>query len=522
MSIESEQTKHVKKRKTKHDYSGSEWTFDKLDHYDKIIAEIAAEYNLSIYPNQIEIISSEQMIDAYSTVGMPLSYHHWSYGKQFLNIEKNYKHGLMGLAYELVINSSPCITYLMEENTLTLQVMIMAHACYGHNSFFKNNYLYKTWTDADSIIDYLVFAKNYISKCEEQYGISRVEEVLDACHAIKNYGVDKYRRPNKISLSEERARQSSRAEYLQSQINELWKTLPAQESKKQVKPERFPSEPEENLLYFLEKNAPILEPWQREIIRIVRKIAQYFYPQRQTKVMNEGWATFWHYTIVNEMYDRKLVDDRFMLEFIHNHTEVINQLPFDHPKYNGINPYFLGFSIFQDIRRICENPTAEDELWFPDLAHTDWLTAIDFAMRNFKDESFIVQYLSPKVIRDLKLFALKNDSNLPEIEVIDIHDEIGYKNIRELLARQYSLSETEPVINVYNVDKRGDRTLTLQHIISHERPLDNKDAEAVLRHLHTLWGFKVRIESVNDDGIVMSSLQYPPENLNTESVSENK
>lgn len=501
-------TKHPRKHKAA--ANGSEWTFEILEHYDKIIKEIAAEYHLETYPNQVELISAEQMMDAYSAVGMPIGYNHWSYGKQFLNVEKNYKRGFMGLAYELVINSDPCISYLMEENTLTLQIMILAHACYGHNSFFKNNYLYKTWTNADSIIDYLVFAKNYIAECEEQYGADKVEELLDACHALKEYGVDRYRRPAKLSVAEEKARQSNRAEYIQSQINELWRTFPNAGIDTTIqKIERFPSEPEENILYFFEKNAPLLEPWEREVIRIVRKIAQYFYPQKQTKIMNEGWATFWHYTIINIMYERHLIDESFMVEFIHNHTDVVNQFAYDNPHYSGLNPYTLGFSIFQDIKRICENPTPEDEQWFPDLVHTDWVKALDFAMRNYKDESFISQYLSPKVIRDLKLFVVVNDANQNELEVTEIHDEAGYKKIRELLAQQYNLSMIEPNIQIYNVDKRGDRSLTLRHIRRDNRPLEANDATEVMKHLYKLWGFAVKLESVNDQGQVVHTLQCP-------------
>ncbi|VDZ78521.1 Stage V sporulation protein involved in spore cortex synthesis (SpoVR) [Salmonella bongori] len=99
----------------------------------------------------------------------------------------------------------------------------MAHACYGHNSFFKNNYLFRSWTDASSIVDYLIFARNYITRCEERYGVDEVEKLLDSCHALMNYGVDRYKRPQKISLQEEKARQKSREEYLQSQVNMLWR-----------------------------------------------------------------------------------------------------------------------------------------------------------------------------------------------------------------------------------------------------------------------------------------------------------
>jgi stage V sporulation protein R len=476
----------------------SEWTHELLAEFDQQIARIAQSFKLDTYPNQVEIINSEQMLDAYSSVGMPLGYSHWSFGKQFLNVEKHYRRGHMGLAYELVINSNPCISYLMEENTLTMQALVIAHACYGHNSFFKGNYLFKTWTSADSIIDYLVFAKNYIAECEEQYGIDDVEEIIDACHALMNNGVDRYKRPNKISLQEEKARQASRAEYLQSQVNELWRTLPSPQNKAgDVTLKRFPEDPQENILYFVEKHAPLLEPWQREIVRIVRKIAQYFYPQKQTKVMNEGWATFWHYTIINQLYTEQLVNDDFMMEFLHNHTNVIYQPSFESQFYSGINPYTLGFTMFCDIRRICENPTDEDKKWFPDFAGSNWIETLDFAMRNFKDESFIAQFLSPKVMRDLKLFSILDDDEKPDLEVSLIHNEDGYHRLRQALSENYNLGNLEPDIQVYNVDIRGDRSLTLRYTQRNRRPLGTTKDE-VVKHLYRLWGFPVKLEMLDD------------------------
>jgi hypothetical protein len=188
---------------------GSEWTFELLDTYDREIRRVAAHYKLDTYPNQIEMITSEQMIDAYSSVGMPVGYHHWSYGKQFLSTQKSYKRGQMGLAYEIVINSSPCIAYLMEENTMTMQALVIAHAAYGHNSFFKGNYLFRTWTDAEGILDYLVFARNFIADCEQRHGEEAVEDLLDSCHALMNHGVDRYKRPAKLSMAKEQARQKN-------------------------------------------------------------------------------------------------------------------------------------------------------------------------------------------------------------------------------------------------------------------------------------------------------------------------
>ncbi|HAJ43321.1 MAG TPA: SpoVR family protein [Alcanivorax sp.] len=495
--------------------SGSDWDFETLAEYDQAIAELAhGKFGLDTYPNQIEVISSEQMMDAYSSVGMPLGYNHWSFGKQFVEVESRYRRGQMGLAYEIVINSNPCIAYLMEENTITMQALVIAHAGYGHNSFFKGNYLFKTWTDASAIIDYLVFARHYLAECEQRHGVTAVEETLDSCHALMNYGVDRYKRPTPISAHEEKRRQRDREEALQRQVSELWKTFPDMQPMVQRREpsRRFPSEPQENLLYFLEKNAPLLEPWQREVIRIVRKMAQYFYPQRQTQVMNEGWATFWHYTLLNELYDQGRVDDGFMLEFLQNHSQVIYQPPFDSPYYSGINPYALGFAMFQDIRRICEAPTDEDRQWFPDIAGSDWLATLKFAMESFKDESFIQQFLSPRLIREFKLFSLMDDSERDYIEINAIHNEPGYQAIRNRLSEQYNLSIQEPNIQVYSADVRGDRSLTLQHLRQHHRPLEADTAQEVLRHLHRLWGFDVHLESV-DNGSVVERLSIPSHRL---------
>ncbi len=479
----------------------SDWTFPLLERYHAELGRIAAEYGLDTYPNQMEIITAEQMMDAYSSVGMPVGYHHWSYGKQFVQTEQTYKHGQMGLAYEIVINSNPCIAYLMEENTLTMQALVIAHACYGHNSFFKGNYLFRTWTNADAIIDYLIFARNYITECEERYGEETVELFLDSCHALMNYGVDRYKRPAPLSLQKEQQRRREREAYLQSQINELWRTIPTKEDTTPDPKEkkRFPPEPQENLLYFIEKNAPLLEPWQREIVRIVRKMAQYFYPQRQTQVMNEGWATFWHYTLLNKFYDEGFATDGFMIEFLQSHTNVIYQPAFDSGYYSGINPYALGFAIMMDIRRICEHPTDEDRYWFPDIAGGNWLKVMDFAMRNFKDESFIAQFLSPKVIRDLKLFTVLDDDTHEKLEIAAIHDEKGYRHVRQALSDQYNLGSREPNIQVYSVDQRGDRSLTLIHTRYNRKPLNDNTYE-VLKHLHRLWGFTVRLEAVEENG----------------------
>lgn len=171
-------------------FTSADWDFETLKATYDAIEDIAMnELKLDVYPNQVEVITSEQMLDAYSSIGMPLMYHHWSFGKRFVRDDVMYRKGYQGLAYEIVINSNPCISYVMEENTIVMQALVMAHAAFGHNHFFKNNYLFKQWTDAEGILDYLQFAKGYIAKCEDRYGFDAVERVLDAAHALMEQGL---------------------------------------------------------------------------------------------------------------------------------------------------------------------------------------------------------------------------------------------------------------------------------------------------------------------------------------------
>ncbi len=479
--------------------TGSDWDFELIERYDKEIATVAGEYGLDTYANQIEIITSEQMLDAYASNGLPVGYPHWSYGKEFIRNERAYRSGMQGLAYEIVINSDPCIAYLMEENSMMMQALVIAHACYGHNSFFKGNYLFRQWTCADGILDYLVFARRYVMECEERHGIEAVEEVLDSCHALMHQGVDRYKRPSPLSLRDEVSRAKQREEEQRRQFNDLWRTLPRTTDAAGVsRVAGYPAEPEENILYFIEKHSPKLGPWQRELVRIVRKLAQYFYPQSQTKVMNEGWATFWHYTLVNRLYEKGLVNDGFMLEFMHSHCNAIYQPGFDERGYSGINPYAVGFAMMRDIRRICEQPSDEDRHWFPKLAGSDWVKSLDFAMRNFKDESFIAQYLSPRVIREFHLFAVADHQRKEKLEIDSIHDDAGYRRVRHLLAEQLTRDARLPDIQVVGYQQDGDRSLTLQHRLFRGRPVAENEANETLKHLTRLWGFPVNIEEIHE------------------------
>ncbi|WP_315750959.1 MULTISPECIES: SpoVR family protein [unclassified Bradyrhizobium] len=486
-------------------FEGADWNFATLQRIHDVCEGIArGELGLDTYPNQIEVITAEQMLDAYSSVGMPLFYKHWSFGKHFAFHEASYRKGLMGLAYEIVINSSPCISYLMEENTATMQTLVIAHAAFGHNHFFKNNYLFKQWTDADGILDYLEFARGYVAQCEERHGRLAVEHTLDAAHALMSHGVDRYPGKKKLDLRDEEKRAGKRRLYEEAAFNDLWRTVPSGPAKTKAvlnveRRRALLGLPQENLLYFLEKTAPRLAPWQRELLRIVRHIAQYFYPQGQTKVMNEGTATYVHYRIMSRLHqDGRLTDGNF-LEFLQSHTNVVFQPEFDDPRFSGFNPYALGFAMMQDIERIVTQPTDEDREWFPEIAGTgDAMAVLRDVWANYRDESFVSQFMSPHLMRQLRLFHLHDDpAERAGIRVDAIHDERGYRRIRRELSKQYDVGYIDPNIEVIDVDLAGDRRLMLRHTVVKGAQLNETDTKRVLQHLADLWTYDVSLTEVD-------------------------
>src|SRR6476660_9443161 len=502
-------------------FQGAEWNFATLQRIHDACEEIARdELGLDVYPNQIEVITAEQMLDAYSSVGMPPFYKHWSFGKHFAFQEASYRKGLMGLAYEIVINSSPCISYLMEENTATMQTLVIAHAAFGHNHFFKNNYLFKQWTDADGILDYLEFAKRYVAHCEERHGRLAVEHTLDAAHALMSHGIDRYPGKKSLDLRAEEKRAGRRRAHEESAFNDLWRTVPAGKVKSGAildgeRRRQMLGLPQQSLLYFLEKTAPRLRPWQRELLRIVRHIAQYFYPQNQTKVMNEGTATYVHYSIMNRLHERGRISDGNFLEFLQSHTNVVFQPDFDNKYYSGFNPYALGFAMMQDIERIVTNPDDEDREWFPDIAGKgDAMGVLRNVWANYRDESFIGQFLSPRLMRHFRMFHLRDDPEQQAgIRVDAIHNERGYRRVRRELARQYDVGFTDANIEIVDVDLAGDRRLMLRHHVVNGSQLNETDAKRVLQHLADLWSYDVSLVEVDANDKVLKEYALHPRKL---------
>jgi len=491
-------------------FEGAEWNFDLVKKVYDACEEIGlGEMGLSIYPNQIEVITAEQMLDAYASIGMPQMYRHWSFGKHFARDEAMYRKGARALAYEIVINSNPCINYIMEENTMTMQALVLAHAALGHNHFFKNNYLFKERTDASAILDYLEFAKTYVARCEERHGADAVEALLDSAHALMNQGVSRNPAGRKArSLEKEREREMARRDYEEQSFNDLWRTVPVG---RKEEPESLVAQgtrleaeaiglPEENLLYFLEKHSPKLAGWQRELLRIVRMLAQYFYPQRQTKMMNEGCATYVHYRILNRLYEQGRLTEGSMLEFLHSHSSVVFQPAWSDRFFSGLNPYAMGFAIMRDVQRISEEPTSEDRDWFPDIAgNGDAMGTLRTLWAEFRDDSCIMQYLSPKVIRDFHMFEVRDVSGAPVAEVRAIHNEQGYRRVRRALAQHYDVSAVDPDLQVIDADLSGARRLMIQHKVRNGVLLDKESCDRTLLHLARLWGYRVKMIEVDSE-----------------------
>jgi len=230
--------------------------------------------------------------------------------------------------------------------------------------------------------------------------------------------------------------------------------------------------------------------------------------------MNEGCATWVHQRIMTRLHETGQIDDAAFLEVLHSTSNVIMQPGFDHPAGGpGFNPYALGYAMMTDIERMCTEPTKEDRAWFPDIAgNGDPLGTLRYAWANFRDESFVLQFLSPAVIRQFRMFRLLDDTAETTLLVDAIHDDAGYRGIRRSLARSYDPAEGDADVQVVDVDLAGDRRLMLQHRTRPGRLLAARDAEATLRHIAGLWGYEVRLQEINadTDAVLSTHTAGPP------------
>ena len=415
-----------------------------LEHWDNRICDLTKKHNLDWYPILYETCDYYEMIGNMAYHGMPTHFGNWSYGKSFERLHSQYKYGVSGLPYELIINSDPCIAYLMLENPLYLQILIMAH-CVGHSDFFKNNRNFK-YTRADTVVSRMRSAKKRIqSYVEDPYiGIEKVEEIIDACYSI-TYNIPKY--PTKIK--------NLKSKYENYRINNIEKV-----NKNKLRLKDLPYEQEFDIMGFISEFNDELDDWERDIIEIIRDESYYFMPQIRTKIMNEGWACFWHFKILNELD----LPQKYHIPFLKSHNQVVR------PHVGGINPYHVGFYMFNKI----EERYGLEECFLARDTHND--------------ESFLRHYLTRKDCEELNLFTFSNyDDNYYSID--DVSDEDGWKNIKAALLKQVA-GNSIPTIYIDEIDK--DNSLILHHEYD-GRELELEYAKKVVDQIYCLWKSDVKL-----------------------------
>ena len=432
----------------------SDWSMDELQDWDKKICTLGEGLGLDWYPIEYEICDYKEMMGHMAYTGLPTHYRHWSYGKSFDRIQTEYNLGMSGLPYEMIINSNPSISYLMTENPMPTHILTMAH-CVGHSDFFKNNRMFSE-TGADTVIDRFKAAAKRVKKYIEDpaIGIESVEKILDACHAIK------YQVPRTPGIKRRNHKE----------LKLFYKNLIKND--KSGKWDNFnlnkiPLEPDSNLLGFIAEHNPMLEEWERDLIRIVEKESLYFVPQAFTKIMNEGWACMIHEKIIESLG----IPDDYYLSFIRLHNQVVR------PHLGRINPYHLGYKMFKDI---------EKRYGFKECLR---------ARETHNDESFIKNFLTLELCQELNLFSYSFDSKGGYNKITDVSGDESWRRVRDDLIRNIGLNSV-PVILVKELKKNG--TLILEH--QHDgRDLELSQANKVFEHINDLWHGGVKFTTVIED-----------------------
>lgn len=448
----------------------------KIQHAIAEITEIATAFGLDTYPMRYEICPAD-IIYTFGAYGMPTRFAHWSFGKQFHKMKMQYDFGLSQI-YELVINSDPCYAFLLDTNSLIQNKLIIAHVL-AHCDFFKHNVRFSN-TRRD-MVESMTATAERIAEYERLYGKDEVESFLDAVLAIQEHIDPSIMRPKlPVYEDEEEVDVIRKTEY-----DDLWKLDHREDKSKLVLPYRkkFPPKPEKDLLLFIEEYSSELEDWQRDILTMMREEMLYFWPQLETKIMNEGWASYWHQRILREM---DLTSDE-TIEFAKLNANVVQ------PSKTGINPYYLGVKIFEDIENRYNNPTAEmKDLGIKVNSGREKM----FEVREIEsDISFIRNYLTKDLVKqeDLYLFEKKNGN-------YEITDK-DYENVRDQLVSM-RVNGSFPYIVVENGDYMRLGELYLRHGFEGTE-LDPHYLENVLPYIHQLWGRTIHMETVVDEKQVL-------------------
>lgn len=441
------------------------WTTKDLEYWDERIRAKAEDFGLACFSQEFEVCDQEQMLGYMAYHGMPAQYPHWSFGKAYEKLKTLYNYGVSGLPYEMVINANPSLAYLMRDNSLCLQLLTISHV-YGHNDFFRNNYMFRDTRPELTIGLFKLHADRIRDYMEDpSIGQSKVEETLDAAHAL-SMQCRRHTAIRKLSTDEQRQELLDAAQPAKDPFERIHKP------KEYHEPDlsKVPLEPEEDLLLFIADYNPYLAEWQRDLLRIVHSQSQYFLPQIETKIMNEGWASYWHHKIMGSL---ELPDD-LHLEFLVHHNQVVR------PHVGSLNPYHVGFTIWHDLdKRYGGDPAGKAA---PMLFE---------ARESERDVSFLRRFLTRELMEEMHMFEYKRQEN--ELVVSRVVDEEDWEQVKQTLLKNIGMN-TVPVIRVVDADFRHNRALRLQH--EHDgRDLELDHLERTMKHVHDLWGRPVLMET---------------------------
>ena len=475
---------------------GQIYDIEDIERWDERIREKAEMLGLSWFPQDFEICDHHGMLAYIAYSGMPSRYPHWSYGKAYEKLKTLYDHGVSGIPYEMVINANPSLAYLMRDNSLLLQILTIAHV-YAHNDFFKNNFAFRGTHPEHTISMFRAHAERVRRYIEDpSIGLDKVEAWLDAAHALslqcrRNLAIRKH--------SPEELKQDA-LDTARPRIDPF-QSIHKRQEYKETDLKKVPLEPDEDILLFIRDHNPFLEEWQKDIMTIIHEEAQYFIPQIDTKIMNEGWATYWHKQILEGL---RLPQD-LHFEFIVRHNQVVRPHP------GNINPYHLGLKIWEDTRRRYDDPTPEEleELGHNHPTGTHKLFEVREADR---DVSFLRRHLTENLIRELDLFEYKPKGE--HLVISSIADKNGWKAVKETMLKNVGMN-TVPVIKVHDADFNGHRTLYLVH--DHDgRDLELKYCKKTLAYANQLWGRAVVLETMVDTK--RTHCTYNAEGFNTKTI----
>ncbi|HYF79325.1 MAG TPA: SpoVR family protein [Symbiobacteriaceae bacterium] len=422
------------------------------------IWEKAKEMGLDPYPTHFEIVPASILYE-FGAYLLPGRFSHWTHGKAYYTMKASYDYGLSKI-YELVINANPSYAFLLDTNTLLHNKFVVAHV-FGHTDFFKHNAYFEPTNR--QMIETVSQNAQRIRQYSQDEGSLEVERFLDAVLSISDH-IDHYPRRK---AAEGRASKAAPAP-TEDHWGDLFPAtglssslMTGKQERKQQPPQRrrVPTEPEKDLLYFLLEHADGLDDWQRDVISIVREESLYFVPQMQTKIMNEGWASYWHSHIMREL---DLTDDEFV-EFGRLHCSVCT------PGQTRMNPYYVGLKIFEDI----EKRLGQEKI---------------FEVRELEnDVSFIRSYLTEELCRDLDLYVFKLEDD--DWKITDKQ----WERVRDTICEALSNHGT-PYIVVEDGDYRGHKELYLKH--HHDgKDLDTQYAEKTLQYVERIWGRPVHLET---------------------------